>query len=59
MPKFGENSLYWTLNSVISGLEAILNDEEELQERRPTARRGKQIEKIWSAIDLLQQCVTD
>jgi hypothetical protein len=46
MPKrFGQNNPYWTLDSIIGNLEAILSDEEEIQENKPSKKREKNIER--------------
>lgn len=57
MARFGHNSPHWTLDSTISSLEAILEDEEEIQERKPGKKREKNIERMEKAIQLLYECL--
>ena len=56
MAKFGQNTPDWTLDSLISCLEAILEDEEEIQERRYSKKRGQNIEYMESALKILNKC---
>ena len=56
MAKFGQNTPDWTLDSLISCLEAMLEDEEEIQERRSSKKREQNIERMESALELLNKC---
>ena len=56
MVKFGQNNPNWTLDSLIGSLEAILEDEEEIQERRYSKKREQNIERMEKAIELLNEC---
>ena len=41
---------------MIGSLEAILQDEEEIEERIHSKKRGKNIERMEKAIELLYEC---
>lgn len=53
--RFGLNS-DWSLDSMIGNLEGILSDEEEIQERRYSKKREKNIVRLEEAIALLYEC---
>lgn len=55
MARFGLNS-FISLDAQIGNLEAILEDEREIQDRTPTKKREKNIARLEQAIALLYEC---
>lgn len=55
MARFGQNS-FISLESQIGNLEAIRDDEEEIQDRKATKKRRNNIERLEQAITLLYEC---
>lgn len=58
--RFGLNS-DWSLDSMIGNLEAIRNDEEEIQDaaRKPSKKRAAKLQMLETAIQLLTECAED